>query len=646
MTVKVSKYKRQDGTEVKAHKRSDPYFPELKFSKKDLENTNFKESLQKKIETSDSSFSQMVNSAKKINSERTLPSQIQDNSEYNKDTYKMTERGVKNWKKHPGKYDLEGIDTPNKETKYFQITAKSKEEYDQLFSKFKRTYQWEDVGTSSSKLMFNIPIKHKDSAMKALKEIKSENKSKEPPEEKKRLLKHLQEKSVDISGKPLINGSEFAEVRDMIIKGEAKTYLDVDAEIQKRYHSHTGLYKNKGKKFDKKRDVVSIAREIRQRISKLPGVKKVSVTTEKYSGGQGINIYFRELTYNPINPDWVRDIMKDKYGTPSGTQYRYIPKANKLLKDAENIVKEYNYDNSDSMTDYYDVNFSPYIKIDDEQYINKIKENIKADNNRIATNAKKQSEQYAKDKEKKEKEFFGDTTQTVILLGNTYPHRKTIKYELKGKWHAEEKGWVVPSASSNRAMNYAKEKGLEWKPITVKDSMFKPLTGEELRAARAEKNQRKADRLKKQLSTAERRSKEYHEKSDSYVKNIPFGQPILVGHHSEGVHRKAIKRSQQNMDRAVEEYNRAERLKSRIKSLEKKPVVKGDAAKGYAKQDAERDKYVKVGSQVNEAIFGRGTVTRVNKKTYSIKYDSGFKTAQPKHFVQAVKLEDGTIKRF
>lgn len=114
MTVKVSKYKRQDGTEVKAHKRSDPDFPELKFSKQDLEKIDFDKSLQKKVDHSDSSFKAMVTNAKETHSKRSPRARDQDNSEGNDNTYKMTERGVKNWKKHPGKYDLEGIDTPRK----------------------------------------------------------------------------------------------------------------------------------------------------------------------------------------------------------------------------------------------------------------------------------------------------------------------------------------------------------------------------------------------------------------------------------------------------------------------------------------------------------------------------------------------------
>jgi hypothetical protein len=42
-----------------------------------------------------------------------------------------------------------------------------------------------------------------------------------------------------------------------------------------------------------------------------------------------------------------------------------------------------------------------------------------------------------------------------------------------------------------------------------------------------------------------------------------MGQPILVGHHSEGTHRAAIKKSCAAMDKSVEEMNKAEAHESK-----------------------------------------------------------------------------------
>lgn len=48
---------------------------------------------------------------------------------------------------------------------------------------------------------------------------------------------------------------------------------------------------------------------------------------------------------------------------------------------------------------------------------------------------------------------------------------------------------------------------------------------------------------------------------------IPFGQPILVGHHSEGRHRAAIKRADNAMRRGVEESDKASRLRGKAASV-------------------------------------------------------------------------------
>lgn len=48
---------------------------------------------------------------------------------------------------------------------------------------------------------------------------------------------------------------------------------------------------------------------------------------------------------------------------------------------------------------------------------------------------------------------------------------------------------------------------------------------------------------------------------------IPPGQPILVGHHSEGRHRRDLKRIDSNMSKAVEAGKLADRLEWRVNSL-------------------------------------------------------------------------------
>ena len=54
----------------------------------------------------------------------------------------------------------------------------------------------------------------------------------------------------------------------------------------------------------------------------------------------------------------------------------------------------------------------------------------------------------------------------------------------------------------------------------------------------------------------------------------------------------------------------------------------------------ESDKVISFGTKVKDVIFGTGTVIRVNKKTYTVKYDSGFKKATDKSFVKPLENDN------
>lgn len=73
-----------------------------------------------------------------------------------------------------------------------------------------------------------------------------------------------------------------------------------------------------------------------------------------------------------------------------------------------------------------------------------------------------------------------------------------------------------------------------------------------------ERARAKAEKYEEWADKARERSDEAFERSEKAVAAIPFGQPILVGHHSEGMHRAAIRRSHQAMDKSVEEMHKAE----------------------------------------------------------------------------------------
>jgi len=88
-----------------------------------------------------------------------------------------------------------------------------------------------------------------------------------------------------------------------------------------------------------------------------------------------------------------------------------------------------------------------------------------------------------------------------------------------------------------------------------------------LRNSYEERQERRRERLERAAERARLRSDAAYEASNKAIEHIPFGQPILVGHHSERAHRNAIEKSHRAMDRFVAEAKKAEhldRLASRV----------------------------------------------------------------------------------
>lgn len=81
---------------------------------------------------------------------------------------------------------------------------------------------------------------------------------------------------------------------------------------------------------------------------------------------------------------------------------------------------------------------------------------------------------------------------------------------------------------------------------------------------------RKAERLQGYASNAKQKSDNYYKISHDLVKDIPLGQPILVGHHSEKAHRNILEKSWNAMGKCVEESEKAESYNERAAYWEKK----------------------------------------------------------------------------
>ena len=60
---------------------------------------------------------------------------------------------------------------------------------------------------------------------------------------------------------------------------------------------------------------------------------------------------------------------------------------------------------------------------------------------------------------------------------------------------------------------------------------------------RKERQEARAERYREYADNADKRATAAFNASSAAVEHIPLGQPILVGHHSERAHRRALERS-------------------------------------------------------------------------------------------------------
>lgn len=126
-----------------------------------------------------------------------------------------------------------------------------------------------------------------------------------------------------------------------------------------------------GSKFDKSLTTKEIAARVRKEIkgavksSELPKAK-YSVRIDSYSMGSSINIAIKAVPFAVLNPKRVVLEAGDlSYLWRSyNVEARYTAEAATILERVEQMLQSYNFDDSDSMTDYFHVNFYGHVKFD------------------------------------------------------------------------------------------------------------------------------------------------------------------------------------------------------------------------------------------------------------------------------------------
>ncbi len=119
-------------------------------------------------------------------------------------------------------------------------------------------------------------------------------------------------------------------------------------------------------------------------------------------------------------------------------------------------------------------------------------------------------------------------------------------------------------------------------------------------------HERKEARISKYQELAEKNKKasvQAYEASNDTVKHIPMGQPILVGHYSEKMHRNTLKRSWNQMEKSVELGNKSDYYSEKAKAAENNTAISSD----------DPDAIEKLKEKLNKLIEKQEFMKSVNK---------------------------------
>lgn len=120
-----------------------------------------------------------------------------------------------------------------------------------------------------------------------------------------------------------------------------------------------------GSKYDKNLTTVEIAALVRKEIK--AAIKSGALPKGKYSvrkdHHKSITVCISGLGFLVANPDYNRLGERD-FVVHQPAERRYTPRARATLKAVEAMLEAYNYDGSDIMSDYFDVNFYSSVNLD------------------------------------------------------------------------------------------------------------------------------------------------------------------------------------------------------------------------------------------------------------------------------------------
>jgi hypothetical protein len=145
----------------------------------------------------------------------------------------------------------------------------------------------------------------------------------------------------------------------------------------------------------------------------------------------------------------------------------------------------------------------------------------------------------------------------------------------------------------------------------------------------------KAAQYREWADKADKKARVLQENWSAEFKDFDWTQPILRGHHSQRRHEKVYERRNAFHQKLAELEAKAKRFREKADNLEAfANTNKGDAERRRTAEREKNDTLITVGTRIHDPCFRGGEVIKVNKKTYTIKFDNGGKFTRDKSYVQ------------
>lgn len=132
-----------------------------------------------------------------------------------------------------------------------------------------------------------------------------------------------------------------------------------------------------------------------------------------------------------------------------------------------------------------------------------------------------------------------------------------------------------------------------------------------------EKKTRKLESYERLRNKHIKLSESNYERHRQMLEVIPFGQPILIGHHSEKKHRSLLRRSDNAMRQSIQHTKAAEHYDQKLDNLENNNAIRSDDPDAITKLKRKLD-YLERVQVRNKAI---NKIVKAKKPTYKQKID-------------------------